>query len=248
MIAEFANYRSWIAWVPMVALLVIPILFRHVLAVSLAMVGAFAGFVAIMITMPLGSDADQLGANTALGLVGGAVVGALLGAIIDALRRRALPRDASVIVVGCAMGGGILGALIGGFGPSLFGGRPDVEVPVLGTIAVGGGIGWAIGTAAGWRLARTAPPPERFQRWILAVAAVSIAVFGAGIVATIQSRAFGPPIDQMTRMERDSLPLIAALYCIDSALAVSTVIAVAARGVIPRPPTAAALPLAQAQP
>jgi hypothetical protein len=55
MIAEFANYKSWIAWVPIVSLLVIPILFRRVLVVSLAFVGAFVRFVVTSISPPLGA-------------------------------------------------------------------------------------------------------------------------------------------------------------------------------------------------
>jgi hypothetical protein len=138
-----------------------------------------------------------------------------------------------VIVVGCAMGAGLLGALIGGLGPSvLAGGAPDLEVGVLASIAVGGGIGWAVGAAVGWRLARTSPSPDTFQQWILGAAAVSIALFGATIVAGIQAREFGPSIDWMSRAERDSLPLVAALYCIDVVLAVSTLVAVAARGMV----------------
>ena len=41
MVAEFANYRSWIDWVPIVSLLAMPLLFRRVPIISLAMVGAF---------------------------------------------------------------------------------------------------------------------------------------------------------------------------------------------------------------
>lgn len=231
MIAEFASYRSWIEWVPLVALLAIPLVLRRVPLVSGALIGAFVGYVVIMATMPLGSDADQLGSNLAAGLAGGALVGALVGLVLGVLRPQP-PRDASVTVVGCALGLGVLGALVGGFGPSLFGGLPDLNVATLGTIAVGGGMGWALGAAIGWRMARGAPAPDRSQRWILAVAGVSIALFGASIVAGIQARSFGPPIDGMTRVERDSLPLVAALYCIDVVLAVSTLAAVAARGVI----------------
>jgi hypothetical protein len=247
MIAEFLNYRSWIAWVPLVALLAIPLLFRRVFVISGALVGAFVGLVVITATMPLGSEAEQLGANTAAGLVGGAGVGALVGLVLGAFRRGSHPRDASVIVVGWALGLGALGALVDGFGPSLFRGSPDLSVPVLGTIAVGGGIGWGIGTAIGWRMARSAPAPERRQRWILAVAAASIALFGAAIVATIQSRAFGPSIDEMTRAERNSLPLIASLYCVDVALAVSTLVAVAAGGIVATPRAASPLSLAHSE-
>ncbi len=245
MIAEFANYRSWIDWVPIMALLAIPLLFRRVLVVSLALLGAFLGFIAIGLTMPLGRDAEQLGANVAAGLVVGAVLGALVGVVLGALRPRSQPLDGSVTVVGCAIGLGVMGALIGGFGPSFPGGSPDLNVSVLGTIAVGGGIGWLIGAAIGWRLARGAPSPDRVQRWILVVAAVSIAIFGATIVGAIQARAFGPSMDEMTRLERDSLPTVAALYCINAVLAASTLIAVAARGVVPTGKTATAPILAQ---
>jgi hypothetical protein len=195
MIAEFANYRSWIAWVPIVGLLAVPLLFRRVLAVSLA------------------------------------AVGALIGLAIGAARSGPEPRDASVIVVGSAIGAGVVGTLIGGFGPALLAGAPpDLNVTVLATVAVGGGVGWATGASIGWRRARTAPAPGAVQRGVLVVAAVSIAIFGAVIVATIQGHRFGPSIDEMTRAERDSLPLIAAVYCIDVAIAVSTLVAVAARG------------------
>src|SRR6476660_2646353 len=54
MVAEFANYRSWIEWVPIVAMLTVPLVFRGVPVVIDAMVGSFVGFVVISITMPLG--------------------------------------------------------------------------------------------------------------------------------------------------------------------------------------------------
>ena len=230
MIAEFANYKSWIAWVPIVSLLAIPLLFRRVLVVSLAIVGAFVGFVVTSISPPLGRDAEQLGANIAVGLLAGAAFGALPGAVLDAQRRGAGRRDASVTVVGCALGLGLLGALVGGFAPGILAGQPpDLNVDVLLTIAVGGGFGWSVGAAIGWRAARSKPPPGRAQRWILAVAAASIAVFGAAIVASIQQRSFGPSIEDMTRLERHRLPLIAAIYCIDTTIAVLTLVAIAVR-------------------
>jgi hypothetical protein len=73
-------------------------------------------------------------------------------------------------------------------------------------------------------------------------------VFGAGIVAAIQARAFGPSIDWMSRAERDSLPLVAALYCIDVVLAVSTLAAVAARGVVQNASISSDTSLARAEP
>jgi hypothetical protein len=139
------------------------------------------------------------------------------------------------------MGFGVLGAIIGGFAPSFLGGSSGFSVTAIGTIAVGGGIGWLFGATIGWHLARNAPPPGRGQRWILCVAAAGIALFGASIVAAIQAQQFGPSIDRLTRAERGALPLIAALYCIDVAIAVSTLLAVAARGIVPiAPPTGAA--------
>lgn len=67
-------------------------------------------------------------------------------------------------------------------------------------------------------------------RVLLAIAAAVIAVVGAGIVASIQARSFGPSIDYLTRRERQQLPFIAALYCIDTTIAVLTLVAVAVRG------------------
>src|SRR5437762_12742066 len=100
MIAGFANYRSWIDRVPIVSLLAMPLLFRQVPVISLAMVGAFVGFVAISLTMPLGSNAEQLGANVALGVLGGAVFGAFLGAAVVRGQSRTTTRDWSWTVVG----------------------------------------------------------------------------------------------------------------------------------------------------
>ena len=132
MIAEFANYRSWIDWVPIVASLSIPLLFRRVLPLSLATLGAFAGFVATDLAPPLGRTAEQLGPNLALGLVGGALVGALAGVLLRTLRPSLRSPDHSVRVIGSAMGLGVLGAVLGGFTPSLLDGGPlDLNVEVL---------------------------------------------------------------------------------------------------------------------
>jgi hypothetical protein len=230
MIAEFANYRSWIDWVPIVSLLAMPLLFRRVPVVSLAMVGAFVGFVAISLTMPLGSNAEQLGANVALGLLGGAALGAILGAAGGGWHPRATPRDASVTVVGYAVGLGLMGALVGGFAPSVLARQPpDLTVAVILLVAVGGGVGWSIGALIGWWSARSAPPPGRTQRWVLGVAAAGIALMGAAIVASIQERSFGPSIDGMSRWERQHLAITAALYCLDTTIVVLTLVAVAVR-------------------
>jgi hypothetical protein len=194
------------------------------------MLGSFVGFVATSLVPPLGRNAEQLGANLTVGMVSGAIVGALVGVLIQTVRPPTRTRDASVTVVGWAIGLGLLGAIAGGFLPGLFDGRPDLSVEVLRTIAVGGGLGWSVGALVGWRQAREAPAPGILQRWLLAVAAAAIAIVGAGIVASIQARAFGPSIDYLTRHDRLQLPLIAGLYCIDTAIAVGTLVAVAVRG------------------
>ena len=236
MIAEFASYRSWIAWVPVVSLLAIPLLLRRVAAASLAMVGAFLGFLLVLSAPPFGGNADLFGPNIVVGVVGGAVVGALLGAI-GGRHRDAGPRDASETIVGWALGLGLVGLVVGGFAPGVLEGTPpDLTVSVLLAVAVGGGLGWSVGATIGWRRARSAPPPGQLQRWILISAAASVALFGACIVALIQARDFGPPIDSMTRQQVRQLPLIAALYCVDTAIAVMTLGAVAVRGfVLPVP-------------
>jgi hypothetical protein len=229
-IAEFANYRSWIDWVPIVSLLAVPLLFRRVPIISLAMVGAFVGFVVISLTMPLGPYAEQLGANVAFGLLGGAALGATLGAAVGGSDRRTTPLDASVTVVGYAAGLGVIGALVGGFAPSVLARHPpDLNVAVILLVAVGGGLGWSIGALTGWWAARSAPPPGRTQRWVLCVAAAGIALMGAAVVASIQQRSFGPSIDGMSRWDRQHLALTAALYCVDTSIVVLTLVAVAVR-------------------
>jgi len=244
MIAGFANYRSWIDWVPIVSLLAMPLLFRQVPVISLAMVGAFVGFVAISLTMPLGSNAEQLGANVALGVLGGAVFGAFLGAAVARWQPRTTPRDGSVTVVGYAAGLGLMGALVGGFAPSVLARQPpDLDVAVILLVAVGGGLGWSTGAVIGWWSARSALPPGRTQRWVLGVAAASIASMGAAIVASIQQRSFGPSIDGMSRWDRQHLALTAALYCLDTTIAVLTLVAVAVRG--SGPPATSQMPAAQ---
>jgi hypothetical protein len=229
MVAEFANYESWIAWVPFVALLAIPLVLRRNLPLSLALAGSFVGMIFGTLVPPLGRDAEQFGPNLAVGLVGGAVARALLGLVIQATRTNA-PRDGSSIVLGLAIVLGIVGAVIGGFWPSLVGGSPDLTIETLFSIAIGGGLGWVVGTLVGWRSARDAPEPDAVQRSLLVVAAIAIAMMGAVIVVTILGRQFGPSIDELTRHERHQLPTLAALYMVDTAIAVLTVLVLAGRG------------------
>jgi len=66
---------------------------------------------------------------------------------------------------------------------------------------------------------------------------------GAAIVASIQQRSFGPSIDGMSRWDRQHLALTAALYCLDTTIAVLTLVAVAVRG--SGPPATSQIPAAQ---
>src|SRR5437764_1675651 len=109
MIAEFAKCRSWDDWVPIWALVVIPLLFRRALPVSLATLGAFAGFFATDLAPPLGRNAEQLGPNLALRLVGGALVGALAGVLLRTLRPPLPSPVASSRVIASPMGPAALG-------------------------------------------------------------------------------------------------------------------------------------------
>jgi hypothetical protein len=125
---------------------------------------------------------------------------------------------------------GLLGALVGGFAPSVLARQPpDLDVAVILLVALGGGLRWSIGAVIGGWSARSAPPPGRTQRWILGVAAAGIALMGAAIVAAIQQRSFGPSIDEMSRWDRQHLSFTAALYCVDTAIVVLTLVAVAVR-------------------
>jgi hypothetical protein len=225
-----------------VALLSIPVLLRRVLVVSGALIGAFVGFVLVLaVFLPFGGAAERLGANIAAGLIGGCVVGALVGFVVVLVRKSRPPLDASVPVVGVALAGGLVGAIIGAFGPSVVVGEaPDLSVFVLLTVSAGGGAGWCAGASLGWRMTRTAPNPNRFQRCVVLVAAVGIALFGVAIVATVYLRQFGPSIDELSKREVARLPLIASIYMLDTVIAVATLAMVAVRNTGERlPPTGA---------
>ena len=242
MLAEFANYESWIAWVPSVALLAIPLALRRTLPLCFALLGSFVGMVWVTLAPPLGRLAEQFGANLAIGVAGGAVVGALIGLIIQSVRT-APPRDTSTIVLGWAIAVGVVGAAIGGFGPSVFGGPPDLTIDTLFLIAIVGGLGWIAGTLAGWRRGREAPVPDALQRSLLVLVGIAIAVMGATTVVTILGHQFGPSIDQLTRHERHQLPTLAALYTVDTAVAMITVLVLAVRGSRAAVTVPAALPV-----
>jgi hypothetical protein len=208
----------------------------------LALVGSFVGMVFVTLTPPLGRGAEQLGANLAVGLASGAVAGALIGLLIQSVRT-VPPRDASTIVLGWAIALGIGGATIGGFGPSVFGGPPDLNIDILFSIAIGGGLGWIVGTLVGWRRMPKAPMPDALQRSLLVIAAIAIVMMGAATVVTILGRQFGPSIDELTRHERHQLPTLAALYAGDTAIAVLTVLMLAVRGSRTAMTVPAALPV-----
>jgi hypothetical protein len=229
-VEELLDWQDYVGWIVVIAPTVaFSLVFWKVKAVRFAIVGTTAGFIVVSLTMPLGTDAEALGLNIGAGLVGGALLGAVIGALLDPSEGRT-PRDASVRTVGPAMLGGIVGALIGGFSPAILdASAPDLTVSIILAVAVGGGLGWALAAVVGWVSSRGAPAPSTGQRWIVAIAAVSIVPLGVGIVMSIEARAFGPSIDELSRSDRSLLPVAEAAFAIDTALAVFTLIAVALR-------------------
>ena len=124
---------------------------------------------------------------------------------------------------------GIAGAVIGGFWPSVLA-APRPRHRILFSIAIGGGLGWVVGTLVGWRLCGRRPMPDTLQRSLLVIIAIAFVMMGAATVMTILGHQFGPSIDELTRHERHQLPTLAALYAVDTAIAVVTVVMLAVRG------------------
>ena len=229
-VEELLEWLDYIAWIVLIAPTVaFSLVFWRVKAVRYAIVGTMAGLIVVSLTMPLGGRAEAFGLTIGIGLVGGALFGAVIGGLLDPSEGRP-PRDASVRTVGPAMAGGIVGALIGGFAPAILdAAAPDLTVSIILAVAVGGGLGWALAAVVGWVSSRGAPAPSTRQRWIVAIAAASIVPLGVGLVMSIEARAFGPSIDELSRSDRSLLPLAEAAFAIDTALAVLTLIAVAFR-------------------
>lgn len=229
-IQELLDWQDYIAWIGLIAPTVaFSLVFWKVKALRFAIVGTMAGFILVSLTMPLGTDAEALGLNIGAGLLGGALLGAVIGGLLDPSEDRP-PRDASVRTVGPAMMGGLVGALIGGFLPAILdGSAPDLTMSIILAVAVGGGLGWALAATVGWLSSRRAPAPSTRQRWIVAIAALSLVPLGIGIVMSIEARDFGPSIDKLSRSDRSLLPVAEAAFAIDTVLAVFTLIAVALR-------------------
>lgn len=228
-IQELLDWQDYIAWIGLIAPTVaFSLVFWKVKALRFAIVGTMAGFILVSLTMPLGTDAEALGLNIGAGLLGGALLGAVIGGLLDPSEDRP-PRDASVRTVGPAMMGGLVGALIGGFLPAILdGSAPDLTMSIILAVAVGG-LGWALAATVGWLSSRRAPPPSTRQRWIVAIAALSLVPLGIGIVMSIEARDFGPSIDKLSRSDRSLLPVAEAAFAIDTVLAVFRLIAVALR-------------------
>ena len=230
MVEELLDWQDYVGWIVLIAPTVaFSLVFWRVKAVRYAIVGTMAGLIVVSLTMPLGGRAEAFGLTIGIGLVGGALFGAVIGGLLDPSEGRP-PRDASVRTVGPAMAGGIVGALIGGFAPAILdAAAPDLTVSIILAVAVGGGLGWALAAVVGWVSSRGAPAPSTRQRWIVAIAAASIVANGVGLVMSIEARAFGPSIDELSRSDRSLLPFAEAAFAIDTALAVLTLIAVAFR-------------------
>ena len=90
--AEFANYESWIAWVPFVALLAIPLALRWNLPLVLRARRFVRRNGLRHATRRSGRGAEQFGATLAIGLAAGAVAGALIGLLVQAGRTESASR------------------------------------------------------------------------------------------------------------------------------------------------------------
>jgi hypothetical protein len=229
---QIIDYRDWIGWVvPIWFVVVLGLVLRRVPVLGLAIVGTFAGYVFVSIAPPAGRNAEQFGANVAVGLIGGALIGALIGAILrsGSSTKSERRRDRSMTVIGVAVASGVAGAVILGFGVALV--ReipPDLDLTTMGAAFAGGGLGWVIGALVSWYATRDADPPDTVDRWILLSAILPIAILGVMLATSVRSAEFGPMIEGI-RLRNPQLGPLGALVWIDTAIGIITVVAVALR-------------------
>jgi hypothetical protein len=229
---QIIDYRDWIGWVvPIWFVAVLGLVLRRVPWLGLAIVGAFAGYVFVSIAPPVGRNAEQFGANVAVGLIVGALIGALIGAILRS-KPPTMPerrRDRSMTVIGVAVASGAAGAVILGFGVALL--ReipPDLDLITMGAAFAGGGLGWVVGALVSWHATQGTDPPGWSDRSILLSAVLPIAILGVMLASSVRSAEFGPMIDGIGPRNRLLGPL-GALVWIDTAIGIITVVVVALR-------------------
>jgi hypothetical protein len=229
---QIVDYRDWIGWVvPIWFVAALGLVLRRIPWLGLAIVGAFAGYVFVSIAPPVGRNAEQFGANVAVGLIGGALIGALIGAILrsEASTTSEPQRNRSMTVIGVAVASGAAGALILGFGVALA--ReipPDLDLITMGAAFTGGGVGWVVGALVSWHATRGTGPPGWSDRSILLSAVLPIAILGVMLASSVRSAEFGPMIDDIGPRNRLLGPL-GALVWIDTAIGIITVLVVALR-------------------
>ena len=229
-VAEIAHYRSWIAWVPILApLFATALVFRRVPAVSLGVLGGLVGLAAVSVASIFGWVEEPT--TLLLGMGGGVALGIAVGIGVDHAKRRdpRWVRDSSVLTIGPAITLGVIGLIVGSFIPALLQeSPPDMDPDLLVAAALGGGIGWCAGAVIGWQRAGDATLPSVAQRRSLYAMAVSFALLGTVVAFVIRNGPGGPSFDGV-RDDDPRLRSAAALVCVDTALSVATVLAVAKR-------------------
>ena len=163
-----------------------------------------------------------------LGMGGGIALGIAVGIGIAHAKRRdsRWVRDGSVVAIGPAMTLGVIGLIVGSFIPALLqGSPPDMDPDLLVAAALGGGIGWCAGAVIGWQRAGDATLPSVAQRRFLYAMAFTFALLGIVVAIVIRN---GPSFDGV-RADDPRLRSAVALVCVDTALSVATVLAVAKR-------------------
>jgi hypothetical protein len=229
-IGEIAHYRSWIAWVPILApLFATALVFRRVHAFSLGILGGVVGLAAVSVVSMFGWVEEPT--TLLLGMGVGVALGIAVGISIDDAKRRdsRWVRDRSVVAIAPAITLGVVGLIVGGFIPALLqGSPPDMDPDVLVAAALGGGIGWCAGAVIGWQRAGEAVRPSVTQRRSLYAMAFTFAFLGIVVAIVIRNGAGGPSFDSV-RDDDPRLRSAAALVCVDTALSVATVRAVAKR-------------------
>ena len=129
-VAEIAHYRSWIAWVPIVAPLVATALvFRRVPAFSLGILGGLVGLAGVSALSIFGWVEEPT--TLLLGMGAGVALGIAVGIGIDHAKRRdpRWVRDSSVVTIGTAITLGVIGLIVGSFFPALLQGSRPVPTP-----------------------------------------------------------------------------------------------------------------------
>ena len=129
------------------------------------------------------------------------------------------------------MVGGLVGAALLGYGPFLLLLQPpDLSLFVAFLAAIGAGIGWCIGAGVGWWRSADLPGPGVTTRLLLGCLAAAALLVTVVVLHMLDDESFGPAIDEVSRIDREVwIPLVAAAVFVDTALGLTTIVAVALR-------------------